>query len=1315
MKSMRLSLSFILLNAIVFVLGFSLLKYAPHYSRAAINPSPQTGDSLQVPNASTVIHGGKTVSTEELRVLAQHSLARLQEQAKQRVKVSEHEEEEHEAEHGPNNSSMKQVFPAPLNLTVSRSEAQLVAQQLPQSPEPITKWNALGGAEGGGYPPDTQISASRTHVLVTANGVLGFYDKAGKQLQVIGTGEFFSPLNLDTELKKLNSQFVDADGIGYFDLRTIYDPYRRRFWVGALAYNHAATKASDKDANGKCLFAPERRRRLTKFAVGVSRTENPLDGWYLYWWDAVAGDGSAFLGNAQRGNRAGYAGDYPYLSVDQKYVYQYNWIGDNYDCATRSNHLIFFPADALAQGVAGLPAGHEFWDIPAATDANGKIDPVFQLAPAIHQDDSSSRTFFAAAYGSNQILVYALSNHLTANQKLDRSTVALSANYNGAPEGPQKDSCVNLAYSNGGNSVMKSVYRDGFLTLTMQDAENWFGDGQLQTSIRLVRLPVSTYPTISPGQITDRRFGKNSSTDDAANARMYYGWPAHDVNAQNEVAIVYARTGNTIYPEARYSLYRFGAGETDIRPSRVIKLGESFYDSGAKSLNCPVPSGGATPTTRWGDNAGASVDPFDDTAIWLAQAYATSNNNFKIAVGKVLGTAHPDLIVEKAVTAGLHFKPGQSFSLTTSIRNQGDGPTSGQVAISYRLSKDPSISVLNDPEIGTETRPALPAGQDSVVSKTVTLPDNLEPGAYYIGVTIISQTSEYSATNNIGRSARPIIVRAADANTFLPAPGTRWHESFGFAGEIPASGDFNGDGKDDVCVFNKTDGAVYVALSDGAKFNGNGAAARWTSGFSQGNEVPLVGDFNGDGKDDIVTLVQNTKTDTQAAEVYVALSTGTRFGLKTKWHDKFSQSNDQIAIGDFNGDGKDDLLAVVSNGQVYVALSDGARFGASIIWFSFGTLGTAPRIVGDFNGDGLADLATFSLNLGDMDVLISSGSNFLNRPTWAGNFANGAELPLVGDFNGDGKDDGIVFTRGSSSDVFVALSNGTKLLEPREKWHDLFAVGTETPIIGDFNGDGADDIATFTLSSSADIFVSLAKRKLLGIVSAASFSTTGFAPDSIVAGFGLNLATGTQAANTTPLPTTLLGTKVTVTDKNNVARLAPLFFVSPGQINFLIPSGTAIGAATIKIEDGAGFVSADTFDIERLAPGLFTANANGQDVPAAIIVRVRNGVQTFEPVATFDQRTGRFVAVPIDLGPPTDQVILVLFGTGLRSNAGGSTVTCRLNRITQPVLFAGAQGSLVGLDQVNLLLPRTLGGQGEVTLDLVIENSISNSVKINIK
>jgi uncharacterized protein (TIGR03437 family) len=234
-------------------------------------------------------------------------------------------------------------------------------------------------------------------------------------------------------------------------------------------------------------------------------------------------------------------------------------------------------------------------------------------------------------------------------------------------------------------------------------------------------------------------------------------------------------------------------------------------------------------------------------------------------------------------------------------------------------------------------------------------------------------------------------------------------------------------------------------------------------------------------------------------------------------------------------------------------------------------------------------------------------------------------------------------------------------------------------------------------------------------VSAASFDSTGVAPESIVASFGVGLAVTTQTAGTLPLPTLLAGTSVQVKDSTGFSRIAPLFFVSPGQVNFQIPAGTALGNATVTITSGSGAVSSGTVQVSTVAPGLFAANANGRGVAAAVVLRVSaNGTQTIEPVARFDATQGRMVSVPINLGPATDQVFLVLFGTGIRFRSDLAAVTAKVGGVDAQVTFAGPQGTFQGLDQVNVRLPRSLIGRGEVDVSLTVNGKVSNTVTVNI-
>jgi uncharacterized protein (TIGR03437 family) len=213
----------------------------------------------------------------------------------------------------------------------------------------------------------------------------------------------------------------------------------------------------------------------------------------------------------------------------------------------------------------------------------------------------------------------------------------------------------------------------------------------------------------------------------------------------------------------------------------------------------------------------------------------------------------------------------------------------------------------------------------------------------------------------------------------------------------------------------------------------------------------------------------------------------------------------------------------------------------------------------------------------------------------------------------------------------------------------------------------------------------------------------------------VGLATGIQAAVTLPLPTTLAGTTVKMRDSSGTERLAGLFFVAPTQVNYQIPAGTRAGIVTVTITAGDGTVSMATEYVTSIAPGLFTANANGSGVPAAYAIRVRNGAQTNLSVASFDAARNQFAAVPLDLGEPDDQVVLVLYGTGLRKRSEDANVRALIGQNHVVASYAGEAPGFVGLDQINLLLPRVLMGRGEIEVRLTADSQSANPVVIAVK
>jgi uncharacterized protein (TIGR03437 family) len=127
---------------------------------------------------------------------------------------------------------------------------------------------------------------------------------------------------------------------------------------------------------------------------------------------------------------------------------------------------------------------------------------------------------------------------------------------------------------------------------------------------------------------------------------------------------------------------------------------------------------------------------------------------------------------------------------------------------------------------------------------------------------------------------------------------------------------------------------------------------------------------------------------------------------------------------------------------------------------------------------------------------------------------------------------------------------------------------------------------------------------------------------------------------------------------------------------------------------------------------MFTINAAG--LAAGSVLRVSgDGTQTAENFFQMDN-SGNVVALPVNLGPATDQVFLILYGTGFRA-AGTANTSMTIGGQNAQVTFAGDQGAFAGLDQVNVLLPRSLAGRGSVNIVLTVSGQTANTVSISVQ
>ncbi len=561
------------------------------------------------------------------------------------------------------------------------------------------------------------------------------------------------------------------------------------------------------------------------------------------------------------------------------------------------------------------------------------------------------------------------------------------------------------------------------------------------------------------------------------------------------------------------------------------------------------------------------------------------------------------------------------------------------------------------------------------------------------------------------------VLLGQDGGTFAP-PLTL---AVGPGPEAVVVADFNGDGKPDIAATNGMnntwDVSVLLSESDG------GFAAQVTYAVGLGGVALAVGDFNRDGKPDLVVAntVTGIKSDAGTVSVLINLGDGT-FAAQVTY--AVGPQPEALAVGDFNGDGLLDLA--VASGYCTLGVlpgQAGGTFGAEITIAQFNTDdGCGGLVVADFNGDGKPDLgveeglSALSGGTASASVLLNLGDGGFAAPAYYQVGANPSGI-IAADFAGRGLPD-LAVTSVDDNDngsVSILLNAGDGTFAAQTSYG--VGSGACSGAAGDFTGHGRPDLA---IPNSQDANVS-ALINLGGGLGVGTFApqvtyTTGSQPQSVaVADFNGDGRSDVAVANFVGNSVNVFlnqagggfGVPLTYAVGSNPIAIAEGDFISDGKLDLVVANSDDGTVSVLLNRADGGFATQVVYSVGSGPTSVAVGDLNGDGRPdlaatggANVSVLLNLGDGGFGAQVTYAAGSEAFsVAVGDFNGDGKLDLAVANSGADTASillNQGGGTFP---NQVTYAV---GAAPTSVAVGDFN----------GDGQLDIAVANSTGNSVSV---